>query len=62
MNPDVAEMLRDLLLRQQIPVSDPNLVPLATLAARALAELNDELARAAQPADPPTSGDTSTGG
>lgn len=40
MSPEVAEFLRDLLLRQQIPVADPNLVPLAALAARALGELD----------------------
>ncbi|WP_406083106.1 hypothetical protein OHA01_26355 [Micromonospora zamorensis] len=45
MSPDVAEFLRDMLLRQQIAVSDPNLVPIATLAARALGELGAVMAK-----------------
>lgn len=45
MSPDVAAFLRDMLLRQQIPVADPNLLAVAALAAKALDELNGALAQ-----------------
>lgn len=46
MSPDVAKFLLDMLLRGQISVSDPNLVGMATLAAKAIQELNEEISRA----------------
>lgn len=51
MSPDVAAFLLDLLLRQHIPVNDPQLVSLAALAARARAELEDAVAAGAQPTE-----------
>ena len=40
MTPDVAAFLRDLLVAQQIPVGDPNMLPTAQAAADALIQLD----------------------
>lgn len=39
MTPDVAAFLRDLLITQQIPVSDPYMLATAEMAAKALTQL-----------------------
>lgn len=41
MTPDVAAFLRDLLMSQQIPVSDPNMLATAQMAAKALDQLGE---------------------
>lgn len=41
MTPDVAAFLRDLLVTQQIPVGDPNMLATAEMAAKALTQLSE---------------------